>query len=181
MTISVEGACIVSVGKKYPIKFVNPGREFGIVNFFGGDYNSILIGIDGPSDSEIAKIEKADMYMGLLVVGPVIFILFEIKAFGVFDMPLDMHLYTSHVIPLIETAESRILIDVVTIDINTSLTKTLRAITIPPSLSAHLANTAKWQSDAEYSQDEFNAALMLGQKMNAMELMSKTHMYKLGE
>ena len=122
----------------------------------------LLLFFASPSFHETLAVRKSECEFGVLKIGDVIFLLYrfgsEIKWS---DQPYSIHLTdrTERQLPVLETDEQRLVLQIMLIDALTGILKVIRAVTLAPEFSAELLKLTNEQLAAPFSENDYKRQL----------------------
>ena len=123
----------------------------------------LLIVWNALTPQEVEGIQRAPMQVGLVVVGPIIFFLYQFESITSWcDAP-----YTFHMVPVAERSlppaplgpESRALVNVILVEAQSGLVQGIRVVTLSPALTQRLFEAIGQQAAQPFEQGYYHATL----------------------
>lgn len=115
-----------------------------------------------PTAAEIEAVRDGRAEFRLFVRDPVIFLLARLGMLSWFATPFNYHVVPAPHLPVLEllqTSESRILLQVFLIDAATGTLHVIRAISLSPGFSRALVREIASQANTPFSEQQYNAVI----------------------
>lgn len=170
---------LLTLDQPYPFKLASEGV---IAEFLRPSGNILIVAIPGISAEEEKALRKGEMRCGMLFKNGAILFLWQflLKGKPVLSMDSQFNSKIIHDIQLhnIETAETRLLIEVHIIDTESGLIKGLRGITMPPALTLKFFSAVQDQLAGAENGESQHA---IWAQLEPEQLTKSTRMFLMGE